>query len=353
MKTKIKSIALVGFGMFAGAAASLQFPARAQAPMPAPAPVAVAASAPAPLPLDELRQLAEVYKLIKSDYVEPVEGRRLMAKAIGGMVASLDPHSSYLDPRALADMQNNIDGHFVGVGIEVVLEDGLVRVLAPIEESPAFRAGIAPGDLVTRIDGTPLRDMPLEQVHRLMRGAPGSKVTLTIARKGEDLPWVVPLERQQIKLQSVKSKMVEPGYAWLRVRQFQGQTLDALATQVEALYRADPKLKGLVLDLRNDPGGLLSGAVGLASVFLPPGKVVVSTVGQTAAANGVLYALPEDYTLRGERDVLARLPAALKAVPLVVLVNGGSASASEIVAGALQDYKRATIMGARTFGKGS
>jgi carboxyl-terminal processing protease len=340
---KVKHIGLVGFGMLAGFAASLQMPAAAQK----------GPSEGTPLPLTELRQLADVYGLIKTDYVEPVEADKLLSQAIAGMVASLDPHSVYLDKKAYKEMRESMQGRFVGLGIEVAMEEGYVKIVTPIEDSPAFRAGIKAGDLITRIDSTPIKGLTLEEAIKKMRGEPKSKVVLTIARKGEDKPWIVPLVREEIRVQSVKGKIVEPGYAWLRIAQFQELTLDEMAKKLNALYAQEPKLKGLVLDLRNDPGGLLPGAIGVSAAFLPHDKEIVSTIGQLADSNRKFYGRREFYAIRGGADPLAKLPAGLKTVPIVVLVNGGSASASEIVAGALQDYKRATIMGTQTFGKGS
>ncbi|MEO7495347.1 MAG: S41 family peptidase [Massilia sp.] len=343
MGIKLKSIGLIGFGMAAGVAASLQLSAHAQK-----------AGATSPLPLDELRQLADVYSLIKSDYVEPVQDKKLLAEAISGMVSSLDPHSVYLDKKAFKEMRESMQGKFVGLGIEVSMEEGYVKIVSPIEDSPAFRAGIKPGDLITRIDGTTIKGLSLDEAIKKMRGAPKSKVTLTIARKGEDAPLTFPLVREEIRLVSVKGKIIEPGYAWLRVSQFQEQTLPELAKKAAALYAQDPDIKGLVLDLRNDPGGLLPGAIGVSAAFLPKTQdVVVSTKGQLANSNEIFYGRREFYAPGQAADPLARLPAALKTVPMVVLVNTGSASASEIVAGALQDYKRAIILGTQTFGKGS
>ncbi len=339
---KVKSIGLVGIGVVAGVALSLQFSALAQKEAPL-----------APLPLAELRQLADVYGLIKTDYVEPVEDKKLLSEAISGMVSSLDPHSVYLDKKAYREMQESMQGRFVGLGIEVAMEDGYVKIITPIEDSPAFRAGIKAGDLITRIDSTPIKGLSLDEAIKKMRGEPKTKVVLTIARKGDDKPWVVPLTREEIRVQSVKAKMIEPGYAWLRISQFQELTVDDMAKKLGALYAQDPKLKGLVLDLRNDPGGLLPGAIGVAAAFLPADKEIVSTVGQLAESNQSFYGRREFYAVRGSADPLAKLPAAYKTVPMVVLVNTGSASASEIVAGALQDYKRAIIMGTQTFGKGS
>jgi carboxyl-terminal processing protease len=246
-----------------------------------------------------------------------------------------------------------MQGRFVGLGIEVSTEDGYVKIVSPIEDSPAYRAGIKPGDLITRIDSTPIKGLSLDEAIKKMRGAPGSKVTLTIARKGEDKPLSIALVREEIRVHSVKGKIIEPGYAWLRISQFQELTLDELAQKANALYAQDPHIKGLVLDLRNDPGGLLPGAIGVSSAFLPKDKVIVSTIGQLPDSNQTFYGRREFYAGRSSGDPLARLPAGLKTVPMVVLVNTGSASASEIVAGALQDYKRAIIMGSQTFGKGS
>ena len=341
MAIKVKGLGLVGIGMVAGVALSLQFSALAQKP-----------DAVAPLPLSELRQLADVYGLIKTDYVEPVEDKKLLSEAISGMVSSLDPHSVYLDKKAYREMKEGMQGRFVGLGIEVAMEDGYVKIITPIEDSPAFRAGIKAGDLITRIDNAPIKGLSLDEAIKKMRGEPKSKVVLTIARKGDDKPWIVPLVREEIRVLSVKGKIVEPGYAWLRISQFQEQTVEEMAKKLAALYAQDPKLKGLVLDLRNDPGGLLPGAIGVSAAFLPPDKEIVSTVGQLAESNQSFSSRREFYSQRGA-DPLAKLPAAFKTVPMVVLVNTGSASASEIVAGALQDYKRAIIMGTQTFGKGS
>ncbi|MBQ5950109.1 S41 family peptidase [Massilia sp. ST3] len=339
MGKKAKNFGLIGLGMVAGVAASFQFSAYAQ-------------KTGAPLPLDELRQLADVYGLIKTDYVEPVEDKKLLSEAIGGMVASLDPHSVYLDQKAFREMRESVQGKFVGVGVEIASEDGYIKIVSPIEDTPAHKAGIKAGDLITRIDNVPVRNMSVDEAIKRMRGKVGSKVTLTIARPGEDQPWVVPVAREQINVQSVKAKLVEPGYAWLRVSQFQENTLEELAKKSKSLFAENPDIKGLVLDLRNDPGGLLPGAIGVSAAFLPkPDQVIVSTKGQLSDSNTAYYGRREFYAQRG--DPLAGLPAALKTVPMVVLVNGGSASASEIVAGALQDYKRAIVMGSQTFGKGS
>jgi carboxyl-terminal processing protease len=326
--------------MVAGIAVSMQFSALAQ-------------RAGSPLPLEELRTLSEVFSLIKSDYVEQVDEKKLLQDAIAGMVASLDPHSTYLDKSAFKEMRESIHGKFVGIGIEVGMEDGYIKVVAPIEDSPAWRAGIKAGDLITRLDSVPLKGLSLDEAIKKMRGEPRSKVVLTVSRKNEDKPLLIPIVREEIRVQSVKVKMVEPGYAWLRISQFQEPTVEDMAKKLAALYAKEPDIKGLVLDLRNDPGGVVQGAVGVSAAFLPKDALVVSTDGQLPDSKQAFHATAENYSARSGADPLARLPAALKTVPMVVLVNGGSASASEIVAGALQDYKRAIIMGSQTFGKGS
>jgi carboxyl-terminal processing protease len=310
-------------------------------------------SAGSPLPVEELRQLADVFGLIKSDYVESVEDKKLLTEAISGMVASLDPHSAYLDKKAFKELREGTQGRFVGLGIEVGMEDGYVKVISPIEDSPAYKAGLKAGDLITRLDNTPVKGMTLDEAVKRMRGEPNTKITLTIARKEEDRPLVITIVRQEIRVQSVKSKIVEPGYAWLRVSQFQEPTVDDMAKKINAIYAQEPNLKGLVLDLRNDPGGLLPGAIGVSAAFLPKDVVIVSTNGQLPDSKQTFYARREYYGSRAVGDPLAKLPEAVKKVKMVVLVNTGSASASEIVAGALQDYKRATVMGTQTFGKGS
>ncbi|RYH10254.1 MAG: S41 family peptidase, partial [Alphaproteobacteria bacterium] len=341
MSSKFKNFGLISLGMIAGVVGSMQFDAMAQK------------NAGAPLPVDELRQLADVFGLIKSDYVENVEDKKLLTEAISGMVASLDPHSAYLDKKAFKELREGTQGKFVGLGIEVGMEDGYVKVISPIEDSPAYKAGLKAGDLITRLDSTPVKGMTLDEAVKRMRGEPQTKITLTVARKEEDKPLLITIVRQEIRVQSVKSKVIEPGYAWLRVAQFQEPTVEDLARKLSAIYAQDPNIKGLVLDLRNDPGGVLPGAIGVSAAFLPKDVAVVSTNGQLPDSKATFYARREFYGTRSLSDPLSRLPEAVKNVKMVVLVNSGSASASEIVAGALQDYKRATIMGTQTFGKGS
>ena len=341
MSSKFKNFGLIGLGMLAGVVGSMQFDALAQK------------NAGAPLPVDELRQLADVFGLIKSDYVENVEDKKLLTEAISGMVASLDPHSAYLDKKAFKELREGTQGKFVGLGIEVGMEDGYVKVISPIEDSPAYKAGLKAGDLITRLDSTPVKGMTLDEAVKRMRGEPNTKITLTVARKEEDKPVLITIVRQEIRVQSVKSKLIEPGYAWVRVSQFQEPTVEDMARKISALYAQDPNIKGLVLDLRNDPGGVLPGAIGVSAAFLPKDVAIVSTNGQLPDSKATFYARREFYGTRSLSDPLAKLPDAVKNVKMVVLVNSGSASASEIVAGALQDYKRATIMGSQTFGKGS
>ena len=310
----------------------------------------------APLPLEELQQLAAVFGMIKSDYVEPVDEKKLITEAIAGMVASLDPHSQYFDKKSYKEFREGTSGRFVGVGIEITQEDGLVKVVSPIEGSPADRGGLKTGDLITRIDNTAVKGLTLNEAVKRMRGEPNTKVVLTIFRKDENRSFPVTIIREEIKTQSVKTKMIEPGFAWVRLSQFQDRTVEDFVRKVDELYKQDPKLKGMVLDLRNDPGGLLDAAIAISAAFLPDNVTVVSTSGQLAESKSVYKASPEFYTRRGA-DPLRRLPestrAALRTVPLVVLVNEGSASASEIVAGAIQDHKRGIVMGSQTFGKGS
>jgi carboxyl-terminal processing protease len=313
----------------------------------------VARGAVAPLPLEELQQLAAVFGMVKTDYVEPVDDKKLIDDAISGMVAGLDPHSQYFDKKSFKEFREGTTGRFVGVGIEISQEDGLIKVVSPIEGSPAFRAGLKPNDLITKIDDTAVRGLSLNDAVKKMRGEANTKVMLTIFRKDENKTFPVSITREEIRTQSVRGKELEPGYAWIRVSQFQERTVEDFVKKVEEIYKQDPHLKGMVLDLRNDPGGLLDAAVAISSAFLPQNVTVVSTDGQLAESKAVYKAAPEFYQRRAGSDPLRDLPAGLKTVPLVVLVNEGSASASEIVAGALQDHKRGIIMGSQTFGKGS
>ncbi len=340
MGHKLKIAGWVGVGIVAGALTTVSLQT-------------VARNTLAPLPLEELQQLAAVFGMVKSDYVEPVDEKKLITEAISGMVASLDPHSQYFDKKSLREFKEGTTGKFVGVGIEISQEDGLVKVVSPIEGTPAYRAGLKPNDLITRVDDAAVRGMSLNEAVKRMRGEPNTKVSLTIYRKDENRTFTVTIVREEIKQLSVRGKMVEPGYAWIRINQFQERTVEDFAKKIEELYKQDPKIKGLVLDLRNDPGGLLNAAIAVSAVFLPENVTVVSTNGQTPESKQTFKATLRDYIGREGNDPIKALPAALKKLPLVVLVNEGSASASEIVAGALQDHQRATLMGSQTFGKGS
>ena len=340
MGHKLKITGWVALGVVAGALTTVSLQT-------------VARNSLAPLPLEELQQLATVFGMVKSDYVEPVDEKKLITDAITGMVASLDPHSQYFDKKSFKEFREGTSGKFVGVGIEITQEDGLVKIVSPIEGSPAFRAGLKTNDLITKIDDTAVKGLTLNEAVKRMRGEPATKVLLTIYRKDENRTFPVTITREEIKQQSVRGKVVEPGYAWIRISQFQERSFEDFAKKVDEIYKQDPKIKGMVLDLRNDPGGLLTSAVAMSAAFLPENVTVVSTNGQTPESKQVLRASPSDIRGLAGADALKSLPAALKKVPLVVLVNEGSASASEIVAGALQDHKRATIMGSQSFGKGS
>jgi len=346
MRNRMHQIGLIAVGVLIGVLVSLNFSAVAQRE---------AATALSPLPIEELRAFTEVFGRVKSDYVEAVDDKKLITEAINGMLTGLDPHSAYLDQEAFRELQVGTQGEFGGLGIEVGMEDGFVKVVAPIDDTPASRAGIKSGDLIVKLDETSVKGMTLNDAVKRMRGRPNTQITLTLVRKGEQKPIVVTLTRAVIKIQSVKSKLLEPGIAYFRVSQFQEHTGETLAKSIETLFKQNQgAMRGIVLDLRNDPGGLLNGAVAVSSAFLPSGALVVYTDGRTEDARMKLQATPENY-LRGrlKDDYIRKLPPEAKTVPMVVLVNGGSASASEIVAGALQDHKRAVIMGQQTFGKGS
>ncbi len=335
---KLRTVGLLSTGLLAGLLLSLGISAVAQ-------------RASAPLPLDELRQFSNVFAAIKNNYVEEVGDQELISGAISGMLTDLDPHSAYLDAEAFKEMRTSTQGEFGGLGIEIGTEDGFVKVISPIEDTPAERAGMQAGDLIIKVDKTSTKGLSLTDAVKLMRGPVKTPVSLTIMRQGQDKPIVINLMRDTIKVRSVRSKMLDDGVAYVRVAQFQERTGSDLAKHLAKL--GDKKVpKGLILDLRNDPGGLLTGAIGVSAAFLPSDKLVVSTDGRAPDSRRKYLANPVDYA-RGQADYLEGLPAWVKSVPMVVLVNAGSASASEIVAGALQDHKRATIMGNQTFGKGS
>jgi carboxyl-terminal processing protease len=344
MANKLQQAGLVALGAALGVAASLHFSAVADRQISS-----------LQLPVDDLRLFSEVFGRIKSDYVEPVEDKKLLKEAINGMLTGLDPHSAFLDQDAYRDLQVGTQGEFGGLGIEVGAEDGFVKVVAPIEDTPAYRAGVKAGDLIIKLDEQSLKGISLSEAVKKMRGKPNTEVKLTILRKDEPQPLEFVLRRDVIRVKSVKARMLEPGYGLIRITQFQEHTGENLVAAVNDLYKiSGGDIKGLVLDLRLNPGGLLNSAVAVSAAFLPRNALVVYTDGRTDDAKMRLMASKENY-VRGafKEDYLSKLPAAAKTVPLVVLVNGASASASEIVAGALQDHKRATVIGTQTFGKGS
>lgn len=290
------------------------------------------------LPLEDLRTFAEVYGRIKNDYVEGVKDKGLLESAIRGMLSGLDPHSDYLDKEEYRDLQVGTSGEFGGLGIEVGMENGFVKVISPIDDTPAQRAGLQAGDVIIRIDDKPVKGMSLSQAVNLMRGKPGTQIRLTVLRSDSGQPFSVELERAVVHVASVKSRTLDPGYGYVRISNFQSRTTEDMLAAIDKLKSENQgELKGLVLDLRNNPGGVLNAAVGVSDAFITDG-LIVYTQGRLPDSKLQFRAGPDDV---------------LSGAPIVVLVNRGSASASEIVAGALQDHKRALIMGSKTFGKGS
>ena len=290
------------------------------------------------LPIEDLKIFAEIFGKIKSDYVEDIDDSQLLNNAIKGMLDGLDPHTVYLDPDSFREMNIDTHGEFGGLGLEVTMENGVIRIVAPIDDTPAHKAGLKSGDLIISMDGVQVKGLSLGESVSLMRGKPGSEIVLTIVRKDRPEPFEVTLKRAIIQLESVRAELLETGFGYVRVIQFQIGTATSLRQQLARLAReAGTALKGLVLDLRDNPGGVLDGAIQVSDTFLRDG-LIVSTRGRAEDSEVTFSASPKDY---------------LNDAPLVVLVNGGSASASEIVAGALQDHGRALILGTTTFGKGS
>jgi len=288
------------------------------------------------LPLDQLRTFSDVFARIKRNYVEDVSDEELLEHAIRGMLSGLDPHSSYLNTEQFQELRIGTSGEFGGLGIEVGMEDGFVKVVSPIDDTPAARAGMESGDLIIRLDDKPVKGMALNDAVKLMRGKPGSDIVLTVVREGEDRPLNITITRAVIQVTSVRNRFLEEGYGYVRVSHFQTKTPSDMIRAIETM-QIEGELNGLVLDLRNNPGGVLSAAVGISDAFLNDGLIV--------------------YTDGREEDSRLRYSASrgdiLNGAPIVVLVNGGSASASEIVAGAMQDHGRGVVMGSKTFGKGS
>ena len=335
--------ALLGGSVAPDLAAEEAPPAVPATPAPAASPEAAAPATTAevksePIPLDDIRLLVEIFHKVKSDYVEAVSDKQLIDNAIKGLLAGLDPHSTYLDAEAYEELQEGTTGEFGGLGIEVGTEDGFVRVIAPIDDTPASRAGVQAGDTIIKLDDTPVKGITLNEAIKKMRGKPGTKISITLMRDGVEKPIDLTLVRDVIKIRSVRGRLLEPGLGYVRVSAFQANTGDDLVAQLEKLKtESKSALKGLVLDLRNNPGGVLGAAVAVSDAFLDAGRIVY-TEGRIEDAKLEFDAKPPDL---------------IGGAPLVVLVNEGSASASEIVAGALQDRQRAVIMGRQTFGKGS
>lgn len=289
------------------------------------------------MPLEELRHFTQVFDQIRQSYVEEIDDKTLLEMTIRGLLASLDPHSVYLDKEDFTDLQEHTSGEFGGLGIEVGMEGGFIKVITPIDDTPAQRAGIQAGDLIIKLDDQLVQGMNLGEAIELMRGPKGSKIILTVVRPNRDGPFEVEIIRDTIQIHSVRSRMLEPGYGYVRIAQFQENTGTEFTKALQTLLRDNPDLKGLVLDLRNNPGGLLDSSIEVADALLDSG-LVVYTEGRVATANNQYFATPGDL---------------LNGLPVVALINEGSASAAEIVAGALQDHHRALILGTGSFGKGS
>ena len=344
MRSKLEKFALILSGAIIGILISINLPVFADK------------TKSTNLPIDELRTFAEVFGKIKSDYVEPVEDKKLINEALNGMLSGLDPHSTFLDKDNFKDLQQGTSGEFGGLGIEVGMEDGFVLVISPIEDTPAYNAGLKSGDLIMKLDSTSVKGLTLNEAVKLMRGKPGSSIILQVFRKGIDSPFDLKVTRAQIKTKSIKAKLVEPNYAYIRVTQFQERTGEDLAIALKKL-RAENKFafNGIILDIRNNPGGLLNSSVAVSAAFLKEGDLVVYTEGRAPDSKMNLTTSPENFVKNDpdKNNFLKDLPVDIKDTPMVVLINNGSASASEIVAGALQDHKRALIVGTRSFGKGS
>lgn len=307
------------------------------------------------VPVEEINNFAKVYTITKRYYVESVPDSKLMKGAIDGMLTNLDPHSGYLDAKDFKDLTEMTSGSFAGLGIEVSREkDDAVKVVAPIDGTPAYYAGIKSGDYIVKIDGKLVSDMTLDKAIQTMRGKAGTKVTLTISRKDSLKPIDITITRAIIKIESIKSTIIDKNYGYIRITNFQADTVEGLVNALNKLYKTNPNLKGLILDLRDDPGGLLQSAVGVVSSFVPKDSLVVYTKGRIADSDRKFYARSSDYSLDDDKtDFVNQVPVLFKKLPMVVLVNQGTASASEIVSGALQDDKRAKVVGTKTFGKGS
>jgi len=344
MRSKFEKVTLIFIGSLLGILISVNLPVFADK------------TKSSDLPIEDLRTFAEVFGKIKTDYVEVVEDKKLLSEALTGMLSGLDPHSTYLDLDHFKDLQQGTSGEFGGLGIEVGMEDGFVKVISPIDDTPAYDAGLKSGDLIMKLDETLVKGLNLNDAVKLMRGKPGTPINLQVLRKGVDTPIDIKIVRAQIKTKSVKAKMIEPNYGYVRVTQFQERTGEDLADALQKLWKENKHpLNGLILDMRNNPGGLLNSAVAVSAAFLNEGDLVVYTEGRAPDSKMHLTTIPENFIRDNpqKNNYINKLPLGYKNTPLVVLVNNGSASASEIVAGALQDHKRALIVGTRSFGKGS
>ena len=288
------------------------------------------------IPFEDLQSFTEVFSRVKSDYVESVDDKKLIEDAIRGMLSGLDPHSTFLNTNEFSELKIGTTGQFGGLGIEVGMENGFVKVISPIDDTPASRAGIQASDLIIKLDDKSVKGMTLNEAVKIMRGKPNTDIELTIVREDESQPLVIVITREIIRVKSVKNKMLEPGYGYVRITNFQSRTTTDLLKAISDLQKQE-RLKGMVLDLRNNPGGVLNGAVGVSDAFIDNG-LIVYTEGRLKDSSHRYVATPGD---------------SLNGAPLVVLINGGSASASEIVAGAMQDHNRGIIMGTKSFGKGS
>jgi carboxyl-terminal processing protease len=349
---QLKNVGLIVLGAGIGIAGSLHYAATAEK---ADRSAAVVLARDLKLPVEDLTLFTQVYERIKNDYVEPVEDKKLLREAINGMLQGLDPHSQFLDADQFKEMQVTSTGEFGGIGIELGSEDGFLKVIAPIEDTPADRAGLKAGDFIVKVDDVSTKGVNLTEAVKRLKGKPGTAVRLTIARKNEGKPLEFSIVRDTIRTKSVKVDSPEAVFVRLRVTNFQERTAEDMAKAIGDIFAKNPSPKGIVLDLRTNPGGLLNSSVAVSAAFLPKDALVVYTDGRSDE-NRIKYTASRQNYLRGamlKDDYIAKLPPAIKTVPMVVLVNGASASAAEIVAGALQDHKRAIVIGTQSFGKGS
>ncbi|MFH4354062.1 MAG: S41 family peptidase [Neisseriaceae bacterium] len=345
----MKKISICVIGVLVGAGLSLSLQAHAN-----PQAVTVKES----LPVNEIKSFAEVYGQVKANYFQTTKDSDLIKNAMKGMVSGLDPHSEYLDQEDFKGLMEQTTGKFGGLGLEIVKDESFIKIITPIEDTPAFRAGLRSNDYIVKINGVSTKGMSTLEASKKMRGEPGTEVKLTIARKSQVTPFEVRLKRALINVKSVKSKLMAPGIGYIRVNGFKEQTVEDFVAHIKELYKISPQpLKGLIVDLRNNGGGLLNSAIGMTAVFIPQNEVVVSTKGRNNVTQTILRATKNDYRNVNEgfssEDPLAGLPPEIKKLPLTLLINSGSASASEIVTGALQDYRRAVVVGTQSFGKGS